>query len=91
MSDLVRMRRDLANERHNLRAAALVVAYSGALFALGLGITTQVYLGIVLMSVAACGFLFGAGWAVRYGTRAARYARDIRLLTQLPAARVIDR
>lgn len=91
MRELARLRCELAEERTKLRAAALVVAYSTAVFVLGTGIPTGVFLGIVLMSVSACGMLFGGGWAIRYGMRAAKYSRQLRAMTQLPSARLLDR
>jgi len=90
-TELARLHRDLAAERRHLRGAALMIAYSTALVVLGLSMASQLMLGIMIASMGVCGVLGGSGWALWHGARAAKHTRQIRALTQLPGARVIQR
>ena len=91
LTDLVRLQRELAEERRGLRLAALVIAYSGAWFALGLAIGTTIQVGLVLLALSLCGLVGGATWTMWYGARTWKYSREIRAVRQLPTARLLER
>lgn len=90
-TDLARLQRDLAEDQTYVRASVALIGYSLAMFMLGMAVTKLAYVGVVVLSLAATFFLFGVGAAIRYGMRAARYSRQIRVMTRLPVARLLDR
>ncbi len=89
MSDLARLNRERVEHRKNAGAGAAMVAYSFALFAFGGATIGMFSLGIVLVALAVTFFLFGVGVCVVHLAHALRCAREIRALTQLPAARLL--
>ena len=88
-AELARLQRDLAEDRAYVRAGVAVVVYSMAFGVLGLAVTSQFYIGVVLLSLATTFFLFGLGAAIRHGVRATSRARQIRSMTRLPVARLL--
>lgn len=90
-TDLARMERDLAVERMNLRTAYGMIAFSAAALGFGLLLASKFVLGLVLVPLSAASVVMSVGWAIRHGRRSARLRREVRVRTQLPAARVVDR
>lgn len=88
-ADLARLNRELAEHRKYVSAGAAVVAYSLALFGFGMAAASKLYLGILLIALAATFFLFGVIAALLHAAHAACLSRRIRTLTHLPTARVI--
>ena len=89
-AELARLNRELAEHRKYVGAGGAVVAYSLALFAFGMAAASKLYLGIIVVALAATFFLFGVGAAAIHAVHAACLARRIRTLTRLPVARVIS-
>jgi hypothetical protein len=91
VSDLARLNRELEEHRKYVGAGAALVAYSLAMLAFGLAAASKLYLGVLVIALAATFFLFGVGAAAIHATHAAFLSRRIRTLMRLPEARVVQR
>lgn len=90
VSDLARLKRDLAEERGNLRAAVVMLALSAASLVLGLALVKYL-IGFLVMPLSVAGGTFGVALALYYSWSTWVLHRKIESVAQLPAARVIQR
>jgi hypothetical protein len=85
-----RLERELAEQYGSLRAALAMLGLGVLVFALARTSIAGLAL-FPMIPLVLCAGVFGLGWALVYGFRAARVRRRLRSLTPLPAARVIQR
>ena len=84
------MKRDIAEERGNLRAAIVLIVLSVGSVMLAIELE-QYLIGFFVLPLAAAGAVFGLALSAHHGRTWWKLERKIRAMTQLPVARVIHR